>query len=240
MLVFHYRRPEKTVHPKSMAIAMGWKDPAAAHARYGRLGRLVGERLHLPPQFKVEALAHFRYPGPERQCQWKMRERVAVALERLGWVKAGDASSRDSDSGESPKSTKLFEGAIHRVAVNAYERNPEARRRCLAHYGASCVICGFDFGVVYGSTGEGFIHVHHLRMMKKGKKKRAVDPVKDLKPVCPNCHSVIHLNPRPYSVEEVKAMVSAQRGLRKGSETGYVGAGVKEQHFGRFDEQHLA
>lgn len=37
------------------------------------------------------------------------------------------------------------EGSIHQVTVNAYERNPEARRKCIAHYGARCCACGFDF-----------------------------------------------------------------------------------------------
>lgn len=35
------------------------------------------------------------------------------------------------------------EGAVRKVLVNAYERNPEARRRCIEHYGSDCFVCGF-------------------------------------------------------------------------------------------------
>jgi 5-methylcytosine-specific restriction enzyme A len=56
-----------------------------------------------------------------------------------------------------------FEGSVKSVVVNAYERNPKARVACLAHYGNSCYVCNFNFGDVYGTIGNGFIHVHHLK-----------------------------------------------------------------------------
>jgi predicted HNH restriction endonuclease len=34
-----------------------------------------------------------------------------------------------------------------------------------------------------------------------------IDPIKDLRPLCPNCHAVIHLRQPPYSIEEVKTML---------------------------------
>jgi 5-methylcytosine-specific restriction protein A len=44
----------------------------------------------------------------------------------------------------------LIEGAVRSIFVNAYERNPDARRRCISHHGWVCKVCGFDFEVVYG------------------------------------------------------------------------------------------
>ncbi len=61
----------------------------------------------------------------------------------------------------------LFEGAVRIVAVNAYERNPEARRLCIEHHGTACCICGFSFGAVYGKVAEGYIHVHHLHPLSE-------------------------------------------------------------------------
>ena len=58
-----------------------------------------------------------------------------------------------------------YEGAVRQVVVNAYERNSQAREKCIAHYGAYCFICRFDFGKVYGQVGTGYIHVHHLRQL---------------------------------------------------------------------------
>jgi len=34
-----------------------------------------------------------------------------------------------------------------------------------------------------------------------------VNPVKDLVPVCPNCHSMIHKKDPPYTIEEMKKIL---------------------------------
>src|SRR5262249_21444733 len=61
----------------------------------------------------------------------------------------------------------IREGAKYQVTVNAFERNPIARSRCIRHYGPTCVVCGFDFGAVYGPLADGFIHVHHLKPLSE-------------------------------------------------------------------------
>lgn len=106
-------------------------------------------------------------------------------------------------------SSAIWEGAVSRITVNAYERDPEARRLCIAHYGAKCVICPIDFGAKYGDVAEGLIHVHHLKPISEVGASYVVDPVEDLRPVCPNCHAVIHLrNDPPYSIDEVRALLA--------------------------------
>jgi hypothetical protein len=109
------------------------------------------------------------------------------------------------DPEEIVDSAGLPEGALRTITVNAYERNPEARRLCIEHYGTICSICGFKFSVVYGAAFEEFIHVHHLRPLSKIGSQYAVDPIKDMRPVCPNCHAVLHHADPPYSIEEVRA-----------------------------------
>lgn len=103
--------------------------------------------------------------------------------------------------------TSLREGAQYQVTVNAYERDPRARRQCIAHYGTRCVICGFSFGAVYGEVAEDFIHVHHVRPLAEVGAEYIVDPVADLRPVCPNCHAVIHLRKPAFSIQEVVALL---------------------------------
>jgi predicted HNH restriction endonuclease len=209
MLQFHYWQPERTSTYDAMSTAMKFKGRFAANV-YGKLGRRVGEHLGWVPKHPIEVLVHLRYPEPERKCHWQMRGRLAEALERLGWV--GDRPKPPSHSGERPEQTSLFEGAMQRVVRNRYERNPTARRACVAHYGAYCLICGFNFEAAYGPTAAGFIHVHHIEMMKANKRKaHKIDPLRDLRPVCPNCHAVIHLKPRPYTIREVTEMVRANR-----------------------------
>lgn len=108
---------------------------------------------------------------------------------------------------EIPDAAGLLEGSKRRITVNAYERNPQARRECIAHYGTSCVVCGFNFADFYGEVGEDFIHVHHLRQLADIGGEYEVDPITDLRPVCPNCHAVIHKGSPPYSIEEVKGFL---------------------------------
>ena len=102
---------------------------------------------------------------------------------------------------------KIFEGARQQILVNAYERKPAARRRCIEHYGLICAVCNFDFAVNYGAVGEGLIHVHHLRELSEIGEEYEVDPIRDLRPVCPNCHFVIHQRRPCYSIDEVKAFL---------------------------------
>ena len=101
----------------------------------------------------------------------------------------------------------LVEGGRLHIIVNAYERNQRARYECIKHYGATCMVCGFDFSREFGSMLQNIIHVHHIKPMSEIKEMYVVDPVKDLVPVCPNCHLVIHSKPEGiYSIDEVKAM----------------------------------
>ena len=204
MLRFHYFQPARTATAAAIADAVGFKNFRAASLHYGRLAGLVGEILGWRPQevdeVKLAVLAEFKKDAGH--WNWIMREELAEALSGLGWVE----TTFKLLPGEMPEMTELAEGAVYRVAVTAYERNPEARRLCLAHYGNSCVVCGFDFEATYGQEAEGFIHVHHLLMLSQIGKEYVIDPVKDLRPVCPNCHSVIHLNTPPHSIDEVKAM----------------------------------
>ena len=67
--------------------------------------------------------------------------------------------------------------------------------------------CGFDFEREYGKIGEGFIHVHHIVSVASVGKEYKIDPVKDLRPVCANCHAMLHRkSPVPYTISELKEM----------------------------------
>ncbi|GHU87354.1 hypothetical protein FACS189476_02660 [Spirochaetia bacterium] len=101
----------------------------------------------------------------------------------------------------------FYEGASYSVKVNKYERSKDARKKCIEYYGTKCSICGFEFKKVYNGIGDGFIHVHHIVPISKINKEYKVDPIKDLRPVCPNCHAIIHLYKEPYKIEEVKEML---------------------------------
>jgi len=63
-------------------------------------------------------------------------------------------------------SDTMKEGGVKSVTVNMYERNPETRQKCVAHYKPIYFICGFDFGKFYGKDFFGKIHVHHINESK--------------------------------------------------------------------------
>jgi 5-methylcytosine-specific restriction enzyme A len=210
MLQFHYAQPARTTTPAEMAKAVGFKSYGAANLHYGKLARQVCNLVGWTPgeegDFKIDVFVKFD-DKVRGQLKWIMRKELAQAIKGLGLAGPRLELLPELMPGEMPENTRLSEGSTYRVAVTAYERNPEARRMCLAHYGTSCVVCGFDFKATYGAIAEDFIHVHHIRMLATIGKEYTVDPVKDLRPVCPNCHSVIHLKSPPYTVEELKAVV---------------------------------
>ncbi len=103
-----------------------------------------------------------------------------------------------------------FEGALKKVYVNHYERDREARNKCIEAHGCKCSVCGMDFGKMYGELGKGFIHVHHIVPISKIGKEYKIDPIKDLVPVCPNCHAMLHRGKdgEVYRIDELKEMIA--------------------------------
>lgn len=98
----------------------------------------------------------------------------------------------------------LFEGTKKQILVNAYERSSQARQECINTYGYKCEICKFDFEKTYGEIGKNFIHVHHIKPLSEIDEKYKIDPIKDLRPVCPNCHAMLHKRKPAYSIEEIE------------------------------------
>ena len=96
------------------------------------------------------------------------------------------------------------EGTIRQIKVNAYERNKEARESCLMFSGYKCQVCGFDFKETYGYIGEDYIQVHHIIPLSEVKPGYKVNPLKDLVPVCPNCHAMLHRKTPPFTISELK------------------------------------
>ncbi|WP_442915954.1 HNH endonuclease [Leptospira sp. GIMC2001] len=94
--------------------------------------------------------------------------------------------------------------------MNSYERNPEARRLCVEHYGHKCAVCNFNFEEKYGKLGKNFIHVHHVKPLNSIRKAYAVDPIKDLIPVCPNCHAMLHRNKETLSITALKKILRSR------------------------------
>ena len=110
----------------------------------------------------------------------------------------------DNFFGEIIDESIFIEGSKKQVTVNIYERNPQARASCLQKHGYKCKVCEFSFSETYGDIGKNFIHVHHIKPLAGILKSYEINPQKDLIPVCPNCHAMLHTQNPPLSVGELK------------------------------------
>ena len=117
------------------------------------------------------------YVDTEHQAEQAAKLLVLSSKTTLGESQQGLQFSTFPDEVTTEK--KYWEGALRKVFVNAVERNPEARRRCISHYGAMCAICGFSFADRFGPILEGFIHVHHLQPLSQVNEQYIIDPIAD-------------------------------------------------------------
>ncbi|RQZ39661.1 DUF3427 domain-containing protein [Burkholderia sp. Bp9090] len=110
-------------------------------------------------------------------------------------------------------SESVTEGTKKSITINVYERDSGAREKCIKRWGLKCSVCDFDFRIQYGELGENYIHVHHLRPISEIGTTYQLDPLNDLRPVCPNCHAMLHRQKPPLSIESLRELVRRQRGI---------------------------
>ncbi|MBX5232906.1 hypothetical protein HJC02_11495 [Rhizobium sp. NLR4a] len=178
-------------------------------ARYGAGGQGAGKHYSA-----FSAVAHALHRAANRGVLDKLAEYVSAppALKWGSpviryWTAPGGFSDQPYPDEPAPD-VNFSEGAVVEVRVNRYERSKAARAVCISHYGAVCQGCGMDFGSRYGERGRDFMHVHHLLPLKHIKKAYKVDPIADLRPVCPNCHAMIHRREPMLSLEELRAIIN--------------------------------
>lgn len=134
-----------------------------------------------------------------------IRPEAAEELEEKWFEFLRTHNIRYSPFSEATDSTITYvEGSATQITQTRYERNGYARKECLKHYGYSCSVCDFNFEKFYGSLGYKFIHVHHLTQVAAIKQEYVVDPIQDLRPVCPNCHAMLHKQNPPLTIDELK------------------------------------
>ena len=106
-----------------------------------------------------------------------------------------------------PFDLPYVEGAVRKITINIYERDQKARAACLAKHGYSCAVCDMNFKEKYGLIGEKFIHVHHKKPLATIRVEYKLNPTKDLIPVCPNCHAMLHTKEPPMTIYELKELI---------------------------------
>ena len=154
--------------------------------------------------FRSHNQARFEFAGRVRAADVSGGRPVEVL-----WRVMPPSNGRPAEEVLAPQ--MYVEGATTRIAVNSYERSDEARTECLDHYGYKCEVCRFDFEGFYGEIGREFIHVHHLIPLARIGEQYRVDPIAHLRPVCPNCHAMLHRRDPPLEIEELRRIIDARR-----------------------------
>jgi putative restriction endonuclease len=149
-------------------------------------------------------------------------ETVYAAILAATGILSNDAKMHSDSSHEGLPPDDEFESGQEGTPtlryVTTYERNPRYRRQALAIHGYRCAACEVHFGEKYGPYAEGVIHVHHTKPVSLYDAPRRIDPAKDLVPVCPSCHAVIHRNKsKTLTIEELRAMLAAAKQSGAGS-----------------------
>ena len=153
------------------------------------------------------------------------RDGVRINVLKPKFQSLAASQEGSDDSGDLVLDKSYIEGKLFPAFTTRHERSPAARQACIEFHGMSCAVCGFNFEDFYGEHGKGFIHVHHLMPLAKSDNQKAVDPAEDLRPVCPNCHYMLHRNEELLSPEELKSVLRRQRSNRRGHRTSGAGSG---------------
>jgi 5-methylcytosine-specific restriction protein A len=167
---------------------------------------LMGVRVHTVP---------IRYRAPLAELVTASNPSAKRLLS--AWLEA-DRGNDDSDVLATDSTEDLrYEGAVITRQQVRYERDKRNRELALelAKPPLTCVVCGFNFGAVYGPIGKGFIEVHHVVPVSTGRRKPRAD---ELKLLCSNCHSMAHWKSgsKPRTIAQLRAALRGRNGSKNG------------------------
>lgn len=151
----------------------------------------------------------FRYITPDQAMKLNeaIKQKESNSFTDTGETNTGETDAEVIDTEE----TNIEEGEGNRVLKMHFEcersskLTSEFKKRLLANGSMRCDVCGINFQEMYGDIGSGFIEAHHTKpvsLMISNEKTN----IKDLKPVCSNCHRMLHRAQPLLTIDELKAM----------------------------------
>lgn len=144
--------------------------------------------------------------------RWRVVKPVRIPLEvrfpQLGWLRLDPSVpvARDVDPAE-----QFLEGGRQVQKHMRTEPNPVLRTRARDLWrqregGLRCKVCRFDFESVYGDLGSDFIEMHHDVSLSLLTRRSPVSP-EQLKPLCANCHRMIHRERPMLTIQRLKLLI---------------------------------
>jgi 5-methylcytosine-specific restriction protein A len=210
-LDFYMQHRESPPGKDSSEIASLSKEISATGKALG----LTGDDDFRNPNGVYMKLMNFRRFDPKFSSEGK------VGLERGGKGDEEVWNEFSNDLARLSHAARLIRDGIHdRSKETTYFEEPEiaeapegrliTRMHRVRERDEDCEACGFDFANVYGDRGEGYIECHHtipLSTLEEG----ATTKQKDLVLLCANCHRMIHTKSPWLTVDELKALLTANK-----------------------------
>ncbi|WP_081969347.1 HNH endonuclease [Paracoccus sanguinis] len=189
------------------SVRRGRANPAYSEGiEYLNLVQSRGYTLFTFRMVRAKKTGTERTPASIKEFTGSLTQRRLERVGREYW--AIETDFQIPNEAVSSEESNFQEGAVETVVVNRYERSAAARALCLAAHGFCCVCCGDTLSNRYGEIARNFIHVHHKIRVSDMQGAYTVDPIRELVPVCPNCHAIIHLRDPMFAIEEVRALLA--------------------------------
>ena len=123
------------------------------------------------------------------------------------------------------ESITIQEGVKKIIGTKVYERSSILREIAIKHYTKNddilCRTCSFSFNRFYGEkVGKGYIEIHHIKPIFKYEDeelgKTINDALKNVVPLCSNCHRMIHRNwQKPLQIDYLIEQINENGSFRR-------------------------
>ena len=210
-----YSFQDQKAPASQIGIILGYKGKYASsplNLEIGRYAKRISKIYNI--DFTVRSKQKYKYWDlffngweEDKLFIWQLKPEIKIALEQTFLTGVEQFAEEIPEK----EMETLFEGLKKTITVNTYERNPRSRKKCIDYWKPICFVCGFDFENKYGKYGKGFIHVHHLNPISEIGETYKIDPITDLRPICPNCHSMIHKQNPPLTIDELKEIINKEK-----------------------------
>lgn len=206
--------------PDSNDIAqiLGYRNFNAANLQIGTMGRIIAEKTGFIPGVYThkgkERPAFFAFIHDYKKDGWELIKNLEKAIENLGWIEdKDDVSDIERFNTEiSRNEEKLYkEGKAIKIFVNKFERDRNLVKECIKIHGRICAGCKMSFKDKYGEDIIDIVHVHHKKPLSEIRGEKYKNPIKDLVPLCPNCHAVVHSVMPVMDIEQLKERIKRQK-----------------------------
>lgn len=167
---------------------------------------LLGDLVSTTPEEEVSVKEETPVENIIPAASAKTEEKATAIQETITAVSEEDHVAKEIARSLAHLKEEQVAHQSENVVSSDYE---SAKEKCIEYYGAICDICGFDYGYTYGEAFENQIEVHNIHSHDLTEVSENTDSIKDLIPVCHNCHGVIHSQNPPISVEKMRQMIKA-------------------------------